>query len=267
MTESEFRTHCDNLQRDGYTVVPRMLTPDECDTAARELDRLAKSRGRGGLECVFNKAPVFERAYQISDLLRLIRQFLGQDTVLCAVHGSIIEPGKGGGGLHADGANTGHLRTRSQAPVDEGRRITSHAMSINTIFCVSEFTSRNGATQVVPGSHRTESIDIPDTAVEQAHIIEAERGSTILFHANIWHGSSENQSSQRRYAMIAPWRRNWSRGPYELCRMVKPEIVERAGADGRRIFGFDALQPYVELWQWDRETGGPKSEFEELRRD
>ncbi len=267
MNETEFDNHCENVQRDGYTVIPGMLTPDECDTATRELNRMANSRERGGLECVFNKAEVFERVYLIPDLLRLIRHFLGQDTVLCAVHGSIIEPCKGGGGLHADGSVTGHLRSRSQAPVDEGLRITSHAMSINTIFCVSEFTSQNGATQVVPGSHRVESNGIPDDSVEQASIIEAERGSTILFHSNIWHGSSENRSSENRYAMIAPWRRNWTRGPYELCRMVKPEVLERAGEEGRRIFGFDALQPYVEKWQWDREAGEPKPEYGELKRE
>ena len=67
--------------------------------------------------------------------------------------------------------------------------------------------------------------------------------------------------------LIAPWRRNWSRGPYELCRMVKPEVLERAGAEGRRIFGFDALQPYLEHWQWDRETGEPRPEFREQKRD
>ena len=267
MNDTEFDIHCENVLRDGYTVIPGMLTSEECDTAARELDRLAKSKEPGGLECVFNKAQVFERVYQIPELLRIVRYFLGEDAVLCAVHGSVIEPGRGHGGLHADGDATGHLRPRSQAPIDGGKRISSHAMSINTIFCVSDFTDRNGATQMVPASHLVESIVIPEDAVEKVRIIEAKRGSVLLFHCNIWHGSSENRSSQNRYAMIAPWRRNWTRGPYELCRIVRPEVLKRAGEEGRRIFGFDALQPYLEKWQWDREKGEPKPEFAELKRD
>ncbi len=267
MTGGEFDRHCENVEKDGYTVLPAALTGEECDAATVELERLAAEKDRGGLECVFNKAPVFERAYQVPSVLGLLRHYLGGDAVLCSVHGSVIEPGQGGGGLHADGEVTGHLRSRSQAAADKGRRITSHAMSINTIYCVGKFTATNGATQLVPGSHKVESLEIPEDAVEQARIIEAERGSAILFHANIWHGSSKNRSSQRRYAMIAPWRRNWSRGPYELCRMVEPEVLERAGAEGKRVFGFDALQPYLELWQWDRETGEPKPEFRELKRD
>ena len=267
MTGAEFDRHCEDVKTEGYTVLPAALTSEECDAATVELERLAEEKNRGGFECVFNKARVFERAYQVPSVVRLVRHFLGGDAVLCAVHGSVIEPGHGGGRLHADGEVTGHLRSRSQAAADEGRRITSHAMSINTIFCVGEFTATNGATRLVPGSHKVESIEIPENAAQQARIVEAERGSAILFHANIWHGSSENRSSKRRYAMIAPWRRNWSRGPYELCRMVEPEVLERAGAEGRRVFGSDALQPYLEHWQWDRETGGPKPEFGELRRD
>ncbi len=267
MNDSEFTIHTENVLRNGYTVIPGMLTSEECDTATHELSRLLKSKEPGNFECVFNKAQIFERSYQIPELLRVVRHFLGEDAVLCAVHGSVIEPGGGISGLHADGDVTGHLRLRSQAPIDRDKRITSHAMSINTIFCISDFTKRNGATHLVPGSHLIESLGIPDDAVEKTHIIEAERGSVLLFHCNIWHGTSENRSSQNRYAMIAPWRRNWSKGPYELCRMVRSDVLERAGEEGRRIFGFDSLQPYLEKWQWDRERGEPKTEFSGLKRD
>ena len=267
MTDSEFDTHVSNLKRDGYTVLAAMLSSEECDTARRELDRLEKEKDTGGLECLFNKARVFERIYQLPPLLRLIRHHLGPDALLAAAHGSIIEPEKGGGGLHADGARTGHLRERSQAPADEGRRIISHVMALNTIFCISEFTSRSGATWVVPGSHLAETIEIPDDSVEKAHIVEAERGSVIVFNTNLWHGSSKNRTSESRYALLVPWRRNWQKGPYELSRIVKADVLERAGEDGRLIFGFDARPPYLEHWQWDRETGEPKPDFTEFKRD
>ena len=122
-----------------------MLTEYECDAARVELEQLAEHSEQGGLECLFNKARVFERVYQIPDLLRLIRHFLGPDAILSGADGSIIEPGKGGDGLHADGALTGHLRPRSQAAVDEGSRVTSHALGLNTIFCISDFNLTNGA--------------------------------------------------------------------------------------------------------------------------
>lgn len=267
MADSEFDLHVSNIKEEGYTVLPRTLTAPECNTAIDELERLVSEKEQGGFECLFNKGRVFERVYQIAPLLRLIRHFLGADALLGGVFGSIIEPGSTAGGLHCDGETTGHLRLRSQAAADEGRRITSHVMSLNTIFCLSEFTNTNGATRLVPKSHRIDTIGIPETAVEQTHIVEAISGSTIVFDTNIWHGTSQNSTTEKRYALLVPWRRSWQKGGYELARLVEPGVVERAGEDGPLIFGFDALPPYLELWQWDREKGAPKPEFNSLRRD
>lgn len=265
IVETEFKEHCENINQQGFTVVANTFTDDECETAKHELDRLVEEIETGGMECLFNKVRVFERVYRIPHLLRIVRHFLGSDALLGGVFGSIIDPGKGDGGLHADGEITGSLRPRSQAPADKGLRITSHTMGLNSIFCISDFAAGNGATRLVPGSHRVETIDIPDTASEQALIVEAPRGSTIVFDTNIWHGSSANRTEQKRYALLVPWRRNWQKGAYELSRIVKPEVIERAGED-RQVFGEDATPPYLELWQWDREKGEPKPEFREMKR-
>tara|TARA_Y100000588_G_scaffold191663_1_gene205633 strand:+ start:1360 stop:2163 length:804 start_codon:yes stop_codon:yes gene_type:complete len=266
MDQGEFDRHVNHILTHGYTVLTDMLSVEECDKTCSALERLAAERARGGFECLFNKDLVFERIYQLPTYLRLIRHFLGADAILSGMHGSRIEPGSGGGGLHADGELTGYLRPRSQATADRGKRITSHVMSLNTIFCLSEFTQSNGATQVVAGSHEVETLDIPETAVERAKIIDAPKGSTIVFNTNLWHGSSKNESAEFRYALLVPWRRCWQRGEYEMARVVKDDVLERAGEQGPAIFGIDALAPYLERWQWDRDRGKPLSEFAHLHR-
>ena len=266
MTESEFADNTEAMRRDGYAVLPGTFTHDECEAARREFDRLWADRESGGLECLFNKAHIFERFYQIPTVLRFIRHFLGEDAIMSTMHGSIVEPGSDSEGLHADGSITGHLRSPSLAAADGGRRITSHAISLTTIFCISDFTSSNGATQLVPGSHLKESVEIPEGSIENARTAEAERGSTIVLNANIWHGKSKNWTNQRRYAVVISWRRFWTRGEYALPRLVRPDVLERAGLEGRKIFAIEALEPYLESWQWDRSTGGPRTEFRELKR-
>ena len=155
MTGSEFDPHCRKVKADGYTVLPAVLTSEECDAATMELDRLEKERDRGGLECVFNKARVFERAYQVPSVLRLVRHFLGGDAVLCAVHGS---------------------RAATRSNRSKSRR-----------------TPRNRPTSWKRNGDRR-SCFTPTSGTE-ARKTEARKGAI---------------------AMIAPWRRNWSRGPYEL---------------------------------------------------
>ena len=266
MTESEFADHTVAMRRDGYTILPGLLTHDECEAARRELDRLWADRESGGLECLFNKARIFERFYQIPTLLRFIRHFLGEDAFMNSMHSVIVEPGSGAGCLHADGSISGHLRGASMAAADGARRITSHVIALTTIYCISDFTSSNGATELVLGSHLHESFDISEGLIENACIVEAERGSAIVLNANIWHRTSKNGTDQRRYAVVIPWRRFWTRGEYALPRLVRPDVLQRAGVEGRKIFAIEALEPYLESWQWDRSTGGPKTEFRGLER-
>ncbi|MEE2725667.1 MAG: phytanoyl-CoA dioxygenase family protein, partial [Candidatus Latescibacterota bacterium] len=152
MKKEEFDAHVLQMQLDGYTVLPDVFSREECDEAQRELERLAAEGDAPSLECLFNKAQVFERIYQVPHLLKFIRFFLGQDACLSGAYGSIRRPGDGNGGLHSDGAITGHNRRQSMAEADAGQRITSHVLGLNVITCISEFTCENGATQVVPGS-------------------------------------------------------------------------------------------------------------------
>ena len=267
MTEREFTQHIDSMQRDGFAIVPGILTAAECDEAQAALDMLASERAAGGMECLFNKARIFERLYQVPAFLRFVRYFLGSDALLSSMHGSILGPGEGGHSLHADGAITGHNREASNAPADANTRITSHVVALNTITCVSEFTAHNGATELVPGSHLHPTLDRPPDADARAVTAVAARGSVVVFNANIWHGPTQNRTNGARYAILSPWRRHWTRCEYEVARIVDPEVLARAGEEGRKIFGLDAQSPYLEMWQWDRDRGEPGEAWAHLRRD
>jgi ectoine hydroxylase-related dioxygenase (phytanoyl-CoA dioxygenase family) len=153
------------------------------------------------------------------------------------------------------------------APADNQRRITGHVLALNLIFCISEFTKTNGATQLLPGSHTFETLDQPPEALKNARIVEAPQGAVLVFNVNTWHGASKNSSDQTRYALLTPWRRFWTRCEYEIARIVKPEVLTRAGDEGKAIFGLEAQAPYLDHWQWDRSTGAPKAEWTHLKRD
>jgi ectoine hydroxylase-related dioxygenase (phytanoyl-CoA dioxygenase family) len=132
---------------------------------------------------------------------------------------------------------------------------------------LSPFTETNGATVRVPGGHRYPYFDIPETSYENARTAIAAEGSAVLFDVNTWHGATKNQTGAPRYAVLSPWRRRWTKCEYEMARVVKPDVLERSGEEGPMIFGVQAQPPYTELWQWDRENGGPKRDFTHLKRD
>ncbi|MFT5087632.1 MAG: ectoine hydroxylase-related dioxygenase (phytanoyl-CoA dioxygenase family) [Candidatus Latescibacterota bacterium] len=266
MTAEEFEEHVLRMQLDGYTVLPNIFTEEECKEAQTQLEQLAADSDAPAMECLFNKAQIFERIYQVPELLRYVRYFLGEDAILSGAYGSIRHPDDGSGGLHSDGAITGHNRHQSMALADGGQRITSHVLGLNVIFCISDFTCENGATHVVPGSYKIPNIDVPQPPVHGLRQVEAKRGSVLVFNINTWHGPSANTSDSPRYALLTPWRRRWLRCEYDLAYIVKEDVLERAGEEGATIFGLSARIPYLEGRQWDRQTGEPKPEWAHLRR-
>ena len=61
MTRDEFDEHVLRIQLDGYTVLPGLLTSDECEQARKELNSLSeKNMWLGNL---FNKGQIFEIVY------------------------------------------------------------------------------------------------------------------------------------------------------------------------------------------------------------
>ncbi len=266
MKKTTLDEHTRAIATDGFTIMPGLLTSKECSEARRELEARHPDRGVGGFELLFNKARVFERLYQLPDLLQVVRHFVGQDALLSAVYGSVVQPGEGGRGLHSDAGISGHNREESLADDDRGKRVTSHVLAVNVIFCISEFTATNGATEIVPGSHTYEYLDVPEEAYDRAITAAAPQGAGIVFNVNTWHGQTLNQTTEPRYAVLSPWRRRWTKSEYEMARIVAPDVLERAGDDGPVIFGLPAQPPYIERWQWDFEHGGPKKEFAHLER-
>jgi ectoine hydroxylase-related dioxygenase (phytanoyl-CoA dioxygenase family) len=271
-----FEEHALELDAAGYTVLEEMLTPAECDEARAALERIfaaekelpgaPQSRTAAQAYNLQNKAPIFERCYQLPPLLRLVRHFLGEDAVLSSVQAHRVSPGAPAQGLHYDGSITGPFK--SNAPADAGRRIVSHVLGFNVVFCITEFTRANGATRVVAGSHRYPGLDVPrDRPAPGETIVEAARGSVLIFNIATWHGASANTSDDVRYAVMSPWRRSWLRPEADLTRSVTPKVLARAGEDGRRIFGFSSRAPYVDRWQWDMARGCPTEPWQHLNKD
>ncbi|MDA1138238.1 MAG: phytanoyl-CoA dioxygenase family protein [Planctomycetota bacterium] len=276
MTQEQFEAHVLRIQLDGFTVLPDALTAEECQKARGDLNRLvAEEKGLShssvsefGAQIynLMNKGQIFERLYQLPDVLHVVRHFLAHDAVMSSMQAHLIFPGAGMQSLHYDGSLTGP--TRSFAPADEERRITSHVLGFNVVFCISEFSAGNGATRIVPGSHRIESNFVDkEKPVPGEKIVEAGEGSAIIFNIACWHGASPHLGTEPRYAVMSPWRRSWVRPEADMSRLVAPDVMQRAGEDARTIFGFRARAPYTDRWQWDFGEGRPKPVWKALDSD
>lgn len=108
---------------------------------------------------------------------------------------------------------------------------------VASMWAISDFRADNGATKLVPGSHRWSA----ERVAEPDEIIQAEMpaGSVLFWLGGVLHGAGSNISDDWRYGVILTYSVGWVRQeenqymdvPVERMRELSPEI--------RRIVGFD----------------------------
>ena len=198
----------DFLDRNGYLNLGRLLSDiqvekinerllflmnTEGDKAGSELldspyIRHPKEAGADRLADLVNKGEVFDIFYTHPRLLAGIAHVLGSSIKLSSLNYRAAKPGMGLQKLHVDW----------QEAVEPGQYKVC-----NSIWLLDDFSKENGATRIVPGTHRRESSPqdvLPDAQTSHPNevIIEAPAGSVFIFNSHAWHGGTNNRTTKDR---------------------------------------------------------------------
>jgi ectoine hydroxylase-related dioxygenase (phytanoyl-CoA dioxygenase family) len=76
--------------------------------------------------------------------------------------------------------------------------VSSRPLAVNALYCVDDFTAENGATFVVPASHKHESFPSAAFIDKHARQISAPAGSFIVLDCMVYHRGGENRTSTAR---------------------------------------------------------------------
>lgn len=139
----------------------------------------------------------------------------------------------------------------------------------NTIWAMTDFTAENGATRLVPGSHRTTGTVASQTFTE-ADIVRAEmeKGSMFFYTGKVIHGAGANNSTMIRQGVNLTYAVGWVRQeenqylstPIEVAKTLDDDLL---GLMGYRMGGIamgyirDFEDPMVAI----RDTGA-KQQFD-----
>ena len=176
------------------------------------------------------KAPIFARLAEDPAILALSRSVLGDDCVLADVAGNSLGPHTSGGPWHVD------------APLGQfPEPLPDFALTTQNIWMVTDFTEDNGATRVIPGSHRSRRKPAwNDESIDSEVALTGPAGSVAIWLSSTWHRPGPNVSDHARQAVLCYFSRSWIKGFSDFRPVITEEIAQTLSPTLRYLLGFSS---------------------------
>ncbi|MCI0396829.1 MAG: phytanoyl-CoA dioxygenase family protein [Chloroflexi bacterium] len=196
------------LDEAGYVLLPAVLSGEEIEQLLAHLERLWQEEGEAAssenyveasarrLANLANKGDIFRAIYAHPLVLEAVAAVVGPDVRLSMLNARDARP-------FAEGRQPFHADTDSGGkPDDKGY------YACTAVWMLDDFTPENGATRLIPGTHR--SHQVPKEALADVFAPHPEeialtgrRGDVLIFNGHCWHAGGQNQTNGPRRAILA----------------------------------------------------------------
>lgn len=225
------------LEQDGYCILPGVIPSELVDRARDGLDEvfaaevsIAAERGWSNdryrvAYALPAKDGFFVEFCTQGVLLTLARDVLGPRALVASCNGLAMSPGGRAQRLH----------------IDQEESVGGPPMYLHAVCALDDFDEGNGATRVVPGSHRmVHDPENVDSLEGQAVPVNASAGSVIAYDGRLWHAGSANREGRARRAIHVFFSRPWVQPHWDFPRTIPGRIAATMSPEQRRLFGFEA---------------------------
>lgn len=106
----------------------------------------------------------------------------------------------------------------------------------STVWAINDFTKENGATQLVPGSHRWDKNRQPEP--EEIAYAEMEAGSVFIYTGSVLHGGGTNSTNEARLGVFLHYAPSWLRQEENQYLSCPPEVAKKFSAELRSLIGY-----------------------------
>jgi ectoine hydroxylase-related dioxygenase (phytanoyl-CoA dioxygenase family) len=229
-----------SLDRDGYAVVESVLDRDETATIRGELGCILEDvpTGRNDFEghhtkriyAIFAKTRALDGPATHPLVLGALDHVLGEHYQLSAPTGIEIGPGEVAQVLHRD-------EDIYPVPRPHPELVT------NVMWAFDDFTEANGATRIVPGSHR----NALEQAMPQTPTVPAEMpaGSVMIYVGSVWHGGGANHTGRARLGVAIEYVAGWLRPQETQLLAVPAETARELPPRLQELLGYNVYPPFL----------------------
>lgn len=118
--------------------------------------------------------------------------------------------------------------------------ISSRPLAISALFCVDNFTENNGATFVLPYSHKFENFPKKKEINEKAIQVTAKSGQFIIFDSMLFHCAGINISSKKRRGINHVYTIPYFKQQINLVNLIKQTKMT---SKEKELLGFNNQEP------------------------
>lgn len=226
------------LDEDGFAPLPGILNPTQVEAFRARLTELSAAEGETAgqevhqeagtdrLSDLVNKDAMFDVCFTDPTVLAAMHYVLA-DFKLSSLNSRAALPGQGHQALHADW----------------GEPVTAGDYQVcNSIWLLDDFTAENGATRVVPGSHRwgrrpSDVMADPAAAHPDEVQLLAPAGTVVIFNSHLWHGGTLNHSTAPRRALHSYFTRRHHPQQLDQAKYLRPETERRLSEAALFVLG------------------------------
>jgi len=248
------------IKKDGYVLIPSMLTPLECkkykdllNTSYKKYSKYYfKNKSSGDLSDksfekvvynLHNKSLEWFKLFENSLVLKIL------DVIL-----------KDGSYNNAEPYYLNNISARCPLKGSKGQLIhldsnlpgVNYNIVTNVIWYFDDVNKENGTTIVVPKSHKFKKYADNTKKIKNKLFVRAKKGSVLIFNGNLWHGGSEKNTTSSRWALLLGYARWFIKPSFDYMKNTPKSIYTKLNKKQKSLLGFDIIPP--------------KDEFTRLRR-
>ena len=234
-------SHPSSLEIEGYEIIEDALDPDALARLRAELAPFLQGQrmGRNDFEGYRSERVyrLLAKASSVAELiehpavLERVARFLHPSFLLSAALVVNLHPGETPQEFHQDDALGAPPPPRP-------------AQGISTIWAIDEFTQENGATEIIPGSHRWDHSPNPsdrNSLEAQGRKLLLRPGSVAIFPGTLYHRSGANHSQGTRLGLTIQYCQPWLRQLENMMLATPPELARRYSARIQELVGYSLV--------------------------